>query len=384
MTSLDEILDTELLARHIEDGNVSARTHEKFPWEIFNYTPKAQFARAWDDVTLACRGLVWNYETNTVLARPFPKFFNWDEGVIQYPPIGHTLRMEKMDGSLGILVTDDYCNGTPTKEWISTRGSFHSEQAEWATKFYLETVAESANNLPPEMVFSPLQGKTYLFEIIYPENRIVVDYGDYKGLVLLDVIDNETGNSDVQEFDKAEWPDKVKRILANFDSGDTAAIPDGDEGFVYLWTSRKDRDGNDLPDFRTKMKSPDYIALHRLVTGLSEKTVWEHMVKGGALQDLKRELPEEFHEFIDNAGKKFLKEASQIVSTVYSAIDTLESTVLHERLDMVDRKTAAVAIQKHFPALAKYMFLVLDGRPIHPVALLSVKPRKEAPLVTEV
>ena len=49
--------------------------------------------------------------------------------------------------------------------------------------------------------FCPKPGKTYLFEIIYPENRIVVDYGDYKGLVLIDVIDNETGKSDLQEFD---------------------------------------------------------------------------------------------------------------------------------------------------------------------------------------
>lgn len=380
MTSLDDILDTELLARHIEDGNISARTHNELPLTILNYTPACQYGRHWNETTKSCRGLIYNHDTLEVVARPFQKFMNWDESGAPFPPTGPALRMPKMDGSLGILYPWKFelRGETLTEYRIATRGSMHSDQALWASSFF------NMFQMDSEFAFQPMEGKTCLFEIIYPENRIVVDYGDYKGLVLLDVIDNETGNSDVQEFDKAEWPDKVKRILANFDSGDTAAIPDGDEGFVYLWTSRKDRDGNDLPDFRTKMKSPDYIALHRLVTGLSEKTVWEHMVKGGALQDLKRGLPEEFHEFIDNAGKKFLKEASQIVSTVYSAIDTLESTVLHERLDMVDRKTAAVAIQKHFPALAKYMFLVLDGRPIHPVALLSVKPRKEAPLVTEV
>ncbi len=35
--------------------------------------------------------------------------------------------------------------------------------------------------------------KTYLFEIIYPENRIVIDYGDSDDLILLSIINNETG-----------------------------------------------------------------------------------------------------------------------------------------------------------------------------------------------
>lgn len=384
MVQRTELIDEESYLTEISEGNITARRHDVHPWEILNYTPKAQFARAWNSVTLISRGLVWNYETGEILARPFPKFFNWDEGVIQYPPSGNALRMEKMDGSLGILVADGWSNGTPTKEWIATRGSFHSEQAEWATGFYMNECAEQANNLPAEMVFCPEEGKTYLFEIIYPQNRIVVDYGNYEGLVLLDVIDNETGNSDTQEFDRCNWGDKVRRTLAGFDSGDTASIPDGDEGFVYLWTNRKDKDGNELPDFRTKMKSPDYIALHRLVTGLSEKTVWEHLVSGGTLDDLKRELPEEFHTFIEESGKKFMREASAIVSTVHLAVDELETKVLRERIDMVDRKTAAMAIKQHFPGLAKYLFLVLDGRPIYPVALSSVKPRREAPLVTEV
>ncbi|MDX2149564.1 MAG: hypothetical protein SFV54_02440, partial [Bryobacteraceae bacterium] len=32
-----------------------------------------------------------------------------------------------------------------------------------------------------------------MFEILYPEHRIVVDYGGLEDRVLLDVIDNETG-----------------------------------------------------------------------------------------------------------------------------------------------------------------------------------------------
>ena len=178
MVKLDEILDVKVLWEHLHAGNVSSRPHKELPLAILNYTPQCQYSRTWDDVTKKCRGLIWNYETGEVVARPFEKFYNWDESGSPFPPTGPALRMPKMDGSLGILVALDYCNGVPTKELISTRGSMHSEQAEWATNFYLDAVVEMANTMPAQLVFSPVEGKTYLFEIIYPENRIVVDYGE--------------------------------------------------------------------------------------------------------------------------------------------------------------------------------------------------------------
>lgn len=376
MVKLHEILDVDLLAQHIAKQHVSVREHNELPLVILNYTPKAQYERVWDDVTKKCRGLIYNRETQEVVARPFEKFYNWDESGAPFPPTGPALRMPKMDGSLGILVAMDYSNGTPTTEFIATRGSMHSEQAEWATNFYLKFVADMANMLPAEKVFSPVEGKTYLFEIIYPENRIVVDYGVYEGLVLIDVIDIATGFSDTDEFDNCAWPDKVvRKPVAGFDSGQDQDIPAGDEGFVYLWPTR---------NFRTKMKAAEYVRIHRLVSGLTAKSIWEHLVRGGTLDELKRDLPEEFHGFIDSNGKAIMQDASKVVSTVYYAIDDIESKVLHERIDMVTRKEAALAVKEHFPALSKYIFAVLDGRPIYPLALASAKPQREASLVTEV
>ena len=208
MVYLCDIMDLDLLDEMIKQGFVTARPHNSKPWVILNYTPAAQYDWVWNDVTVQCRGLV--YETDEtgargkVIARPFPKFFNWDQGrgnetwQNAMPPSGPAIRMEKMDGSLGVLCVE-YDDGQPIYEWVATRGSFHSEQAEWATDFYTHTVTcDISLGAEP---FCPKPGKTYLFEIIYPENRIVVDYGDYKGLVLIDVIDNETGKSDLQEFD---------------------------------------------------------------------------------------------------------------------------------------------------------------------------------------
>ena len=374
MLRLQDVVNVELLNEHIENGFVTARQHNEYPLTILNYTPACQFARGWDEVTLKCRGLIYNHETGELLARPFEKFFNWDEMGQTYPPSGPVLRMEKLDGSLGILVATDYSNGTPTRELVATRGSFHSDQAEWATKFYLNLVVDQANDGPIHTVFSPIEGKTYLFEIIYPENRIVVDYGDYNGMVLLDVIDNETGRSDTDEFDNCAWPDKVKRIpMGGFDSGHQGDIPSGEEGFVYLWPTR---------GRRIKMKSAEYIELHKLVTGLSEKTVWEQLCAGKTVTDIQRPLPEEFHIWVDEVAAKIQREATDIVTEVYHALDLIEYEAGF-RYDMLTRKEFAEYAKRH-GRLAKYLFMVLDNKPIYPVALREAKPQREDLLVQEV
>ena len=71
---------------------------------------------------------------------------------------------------------------------IASRGSFISEQAEWANNFFFfndELQQHVENSFKDEY--------TYLVEIVYKSNRIVVDYGDYEGLILLSAIETLTG-----------------------------------------------------------------------------------------------------------------------------------------------------------------------------------------------
>jgi RNA ligase len=386
MVQLSEILDADLLTEHIANGLVSARRHESLPLEIFNYTPEAAYSRHWDDVTKKCRGLIFNYETGEVVARPFEKFFNWDEAGSPFPPSGPALRMEKMDGSLGILYPvyqEKFNNGNGGRfvtDWrIATRGSMHSEQAQWATEYFNEYMfeqemkfAESIGTGNRTKTFSPDPSKTYLFEIIYPENRIVVDYGDYKGLMLLDVIDNETGFSDTDEFDNCEWPEKVVRTMVpGFDSGQVVDIADGEEGFVYLWPTR---------NFRTKMKSAEYIRIHRLVSSLSEKSVWESLVAGKTLDEIKIGLPEEFHKFVDDVNNEIMSKVYDILLRTGSKFADLCS-VLGENPEDIDRKAFALAVGRDPDK--KYLFMLLDNRDVYPVALHAAKPTKAKALVTE-
>ena len=370
---LSALMSIDELEQEIANGMVTRRFHDDMPWVILNYTPQCQYTWHWTNVTVQCRGLVYDIETNEVVARPFEKFFNWDQGRgsevwdSPMPPTGPVIRMEKMDGSLGVLCVQHDDQGYVVAEHVATRGSFHSEQAEWATTFYYDVVTEQANTRPQEQVFEPVQGKTYLFEIIYPENRIVVDYGDYKGLVLIDVIDNETGRSDLQEFDDCKWPDKVARKVLNFgfDSGQVAEIPAGDEGFVYLWPEK---------NYRVKMKSAEYIELHRLVSNLSEKSIWEAMMAGKTPEQIKDGIPDEFHSFVDEAYTKIGSAAADILGEVYKTYGEIIE-------DGMSRKDFALKVANH--PLKKYLFLVLDGKGVWPVALAASKPQSNKALVSQ-
>ena len=125
-----------------------------------------------------------------VVARPFGKFFNHDEPLAPAPLDGAPMIVtEKWDGSLGILYpAPDGC------QRVSTRGSTRSDQALEATRIWQDKY--EGMDFGTEV--------TPLFEIVYPSNRIVVDYQGMRDLVLLAVIDNATGaDLPIERFD---WP----------------------------------------------------------------------------------------------------------------------------------------------------------------------------------
>ncbi len=148
----------------LDEGDVRVQVHPEFPeLRIYNYTEDVQFKNKWNKITLACRGLILNHETHEIVARPWEKFFNlgqMDNRIDSLAPVEVT---DKMDGSLGILYR------LPDGEWaIATRGSFASEQAVEANKIWSESYSHL--DIPED--------STFLFEILVPWNRIVVQY-DY-------------------------------------------------------------------------------------------------------------------------------------------------------------------------------------------------------------
>ena len=250
---------------HPEDQNVI----------ILNYTPECQFSGAWDEVTRQCRGLIMNIVTGEILARPFPKFFNYGEFLEKGWPIPTEVPIvtEKYDGSLGILYR---LNG---KSRVATRGSFISDQALWATAWLNEYCGELSFD-------STL---TYLFEIVYPANKIVVKY-DFSGLVLLAAIDTAAGVERKPVIVSLEKP--MLRYRRQIPTTNLTALSKLDEpnseGFVVFFP---------VANVRMKIKFPEYVRLHKIVTGLSSIGIWESLFEGNEL-DIK-DIPDELFKWIE-------------------------------------------------------------------------------------
>lgn len=351
MVALFDLFDGALYVQMRDEGYIRRQIHPTLPLAILNYSEKAQYEQRWNDVTLNCRGLIYNYETNEVVARGFKKFFNWDDSSQPYPPSGPVLRMPKMDGSLGIL----YLN--PNHLWaVATRGSFASLQATVGTDI-LYGLADKGEidlaDLKPD--------RSYLTEIIFPQNRIVVDYGDQERLTLLDVLDTATGKADLDEFDRVYWLDKVERLYLPGGFGDTMVedVPEGEEGFVFYWPVR---------DYRVKMKAAAYLELHRMIFSLSERSVWQRLGDGETTDDIAMKLPDEFHGWVKDVAERLIKERNKIVTEVTKEFRAL---VKNMKIDDTRKQFAAKASQSPNRA---YLFMLYDGNDISDAVWKTLKP----------
>jgi hypothetical protein len=92
----------ETLERYHEEGLLHKQTHPTLDLTIWNYSPKVQYEKLWDDITMQCRGLITN-SRGEIVARPFKKFFNYEEHSPEEIPNESFEVFEKMDGSLGII-----------------------------------------------------------------------------------------------------------------------------------------------------------------------------------------------------------------------------------------------------------------------------------------
>lgn len=299
MTSLADVFDPDLLDYCVRERMVVARRHPQRDLTILNYTERCQYERGlWNPVTLQCRGLIHDDDGN-VVARPFSKFFNYgDDNAGALSPELRVSVTDKLDGSLGILYDGDS---------IATRGSFDSEQAQWATDWLRREQPQ----------FQPPTGWTVLFEIIYPANRIVVDYDERAELVLLGAVEIATGQSIGP--DRPSFPDWRGAFTDTFPAqtlADALAIPPrpNAEGIViHILDDNR----------RIKVKQKDYVALHRIVTGLNERTVWAHLKDGNPVEVLLDNLPDEFHEWVREVAERLgsaVAAGSAEVESAYSAI----------------------------------------------------------------
>jgi len=198
---------------------------------------------------------------------------------------------------------------------------------------------------------------TPLWEIIYPENRIVLDYGQSRFLALLEGIDIKTGKT----HDPAYEDQSVFANWRGYSVGATvytslqevvSAIPrQNAEGFVVRYLDT---------DERVKIKQQDYIDKHKLVFNLSEKTVWESL-KDGRFDEYKKGMPDEFHEWMDITASPFLQKFQDHITLVEETRFIPEVDELFEKGDRSARKELAVMTRDAPRWVQKVLWCMWDG-----------------------
>lgn len=317
-------------------GYVTVNEHDGLL--IFNYNAMAQFHSEWNFFERVSRGLVLDKTTAEVVARGFDKFYNWLEG--GRVAHGYIVTVtEKMDGSLGILYRHhgQYC--------ITTRGSLTSEQGQWATDF-LNTHYD-LSNLDSQY--------TFLFEIIYPDNRIVVDYGEREDLVLLAIRNRNTGDylpffPDVYEMGQHYGFSLPRTYIFNDVTQlieETGTLDANHEGYVVEFA-----DGS-----RFKFKSDRYLELHKLIHSLTFKNVLK-AVQSNTIQHILETVPDEFLGDV----KQWLAFIDQTIHDIQSRVETV-----FQQAPTSSRKEFAMWVNKYHRDIGIYLFAYLDEYPLEPL-----------------
>tara|TARA_Y100000034_G_scaffold6762_2_gene7476 strand:- start:4905 stop:6041 length:1137 start_codon:yes stop_codon:yes gene_type:complete len=250
-----ETLTTEL--------GINVCLHDSLPLVILNYnqieSPKT------NPIVRECRGLVLERKTWKLVARAFPRFFNWGE-------VADELRVfnwsdchiqGKEDGSLGILY---HYKG----QWrFNTRGSFANSNIQfqeftWTQLFCAAIGIECLEDLNNNVSLSPRN--TYVFELVSPFNQIVRQYHEPAVYLLSAFCGKEEWRLEDVDFMAAGMNRNRLNVLRpevwQFDS--ISAV----EEHVYA-LSKQDQtfEGivlRDNKNRRWKVKSGAYVALHHM------------------------------------------------------------------------------------------------------------------------
>ena len=328
----------------IEGGYIKARYHpEDNNIVILNYTELATYERRWNKYTMTARGLILDLTNATdngkihILAKPFEKFPNFGsneiegyEDDIDFNEIESV--MEKMDGSLGISY---FFNN---EIHFATRGSFTSEQAIKAKEIWDKKYSKNENI--SSFCRVPV---TYLVEIIYPQNRVVVDYQSREELVLIGTTifadNNLTIDADYEHLmSEAAMLNMPIAHQYSYTLKDMIKLRDklstNEEGWIIKFKNGK----------RFKIKGEEYLAVHRAIYGLSDKAkvkAWSE----DRIDDLIRTVPEEFRGELESLRDGLNKQKELIYEVVHIVFDGIYDIHKDNRKEFAIRVNKSVSVK---------------------------------------
>jgi RNA ligase len=277
-------LDLQTLKKHYLEGYLYKVEHPNYPLDLYKYSDRTVYEKKWDEITRVCRGIVIHRETGEVIAKPFPKFFNlgeMDETFAANLPTDLNYEIyDKVDGSLGIgfFWDNDF--------HFATMGSFTSAQALKAKEIFDRKYAYNYGQILGK--YPGVEKITLLFEIIYPENRVVIDYNKLEDLVLISGYNPKVGIELTRKWVEIYAQTLGCPIIRQFTGTVEETIQTSKmdsrsaEGFVIRFAN----------NLRVKLKYPTYVETHKMLSKLSFEYVAKSAKFGQLSSDFIGQFPE--------------------------------------------------------------------------------------------
>ncbi|MFW6219948.1 MAG: hypothetical protein ACOC33_03830 [bacterium] len=301
-------VDWDILKSYINNNLIIANKHPDYDLYTLLYTPKVVSKNLWDLYTLSSNGLVIDSEGN-VIGRPFKKIRNLEDYVCYEIPITEEFDVsEKLDGSQILLFYYKKFD-----EWlISSKKSFINDHTKQATKLF---DVKLFNNLNKE--------DTYIFELIYPENKKIVNYGNIRKLVLIGCINSEFGIEQYQEDLKGYYSKYFKTVnkinIRTLKELNTLKTQNSEnkEGVVVRF----------INGFRVKLLFDEYNELNSIISNINNIVIWEKLKNNY-----------DFHKLDSKTSKDLYAQIRHIIDSLNHQYNDIEREALKEFINIFHNK----------------------------------------------
>ncbi len=265
-------------------------------YAMLSYTPTSNFN---EPIVRECRGLVVDLTTRNPRALSFIKFFNVQEDLAATIDWSSAKVQEKVDGSKILVWYNTY-----DKHWeISTSSIINANLAtvnDFGLTFQkLFYKALKNNNLNENFCNILDKNYCYTFELVAPENRVVVPYKNADIYFI--------GKRNAITFEEVapsadEILSKLIKVPASYSLSSledclaaTSKMSYDEEGFVVV-----DKNWN-----RVKIKSPEYVAVHHIRSNINSKRAILKILEDGKKDEVLKLYPE-YQKYFDLVETSFL------------------------------------------------------------------------------
>ena len=207
------------------------------------------------------------------------------------------------------------------------------------------------------------------------QNKIVVDY-DFESLLCLGMIDHQTGK-ELSRSEIEQWcATNDFLIVSKFSKTLSECIEDdrkNAEGVVLTYPST---------GLKIKIKIPDYVRLHKILTGLSLKSVWELLRDGQhrTIEDWIADptMPETFKVWVSGVRDDLYRQYSEINTCALNIFESKPVLDLFMPYKESRKILAAYFTKEENRQYSSLLFSILDGKSIDQSIWRMIEPKGNA------